>query len=330
MNTMAVPSFRHEAGANLRAENFEMRSSKLQKADICAVVITYHPDATLFERMTHVRSQVGRLIVVDNHSEISEIDQLHKLSSELGAHLILNPHNRGVGAALNQGLAWAAQQSCTWALTLDQDSSVSDDMIATLSAVYEDYPKKERLAILGSNYIDRNSRQAFSHPSKGDGSSWQAVPETITSGSLISVPAYAVIGPFREDFFMDFVDTEYCLRARARRYKIVLTRKTIMRHAIGACTLHNLPWKATGTTNHSAVRRYYMTRNHLVLVRQYIRKEPLWALSTLYSRFKSTILMCLFERDKARKLMFTATGVLDGLLSNFSRDLSESPDRVLF
>jgi len=36
----------------------------------------------------------------------------------------------------------------------------------------------------------------------------------ITSGSLLPLATYADIGPFREEFFIDFVDTDYCFRAR--------------------------------------------------------------------------------------------------------------------
>jgi len=121
---------------------------------------------------------------------------------------------------------------------------------------------------------------------------------------------------------MDCVDLEYCLRARSHGFRIIMTRKPLMDHALGATTMHTLPWKRTGTSNHLPVRRYYMTRNHIVLVREYLRKEPVWAISTLYERLKWTILMCLFEKNKFRKLGFTAMGIFDGILSNFRRNLS--------
>jgi rhamnosyltransferase len=195
-------------------------------------------------------------------------------------------------------------------------------MVSTLASVYEEFPEKENLAIIGSNYKDSNGGNLFISTNRDDQRSWQEVKTVITSGSLLSLAAYSALGPFREEFFMDCVDLEYCLRARSHGFRIIVTRKPLMDHALGATTMHRLPWKRTGTSNHLPVRRYYMTRNLIVLVREYLRKEPVWAMSTLYSRLKSTILICLFEKNKFRKLGFTAIGIIDGLFSNFRRNPS--------
>jgi rhamnosyltransferase len=85
--------------------------------------------------------------------------------------------------------------------------------------------------------------------------------------------------------------------------------------------MHKLPWKSVGASNHSPVRRYYMTRNQLVLAREYLWKEPVWTVSTLYAHLKSTIAVCFLEQDILRKLQYTALGIVDGLRSNFSRQL---------
>ena len=257
---------------------------------------------------------------MDNGSAEDCTRELRKICDSLCLHFIQNPGNRGIAAALNQGVHWAAEQGFQWVLTLDQDSLVADDLVAKLSAVYKSFPEKERIATIGPNYKDANSGQLFLRIN-GEGPIWQEVKTVITSGSLISLAARATIGPFREEFFMDYVDLEYCLRARAHGFKVVLAREPLMQHTIGVATMHKLPWKTTGTSNHSPARRYYMTRNHLVLVREYLRNEPVWAFSTLYSRLKSTVLMCLFEKDRVCKLKYTATGAFDGVLSKFDRKM---------
>ena len=292
------------------------------KIDICSVIVTYHPDAGVPDRIKHLRDQVGKVVVVDNNSGIVELSALKQLSLELGVHLICNNENLGVGAALNQGVRWAAEQGYALILTLDQDTVIANDMVATLGAVYENFPEKQKLAVIGSNYADPNSGRLFWTPSQGNHCAWQEVRTVITSGSLVSAAAYLTIGPFREEFFIDCIDLEYCLRARSRGFKVVLARRPLMKHPIGATTMHSLFWKRTGTSNHLSVRRYYMTRNHVVLVREYLRKEPRWALATLYSRLKSTILMCLFEENRFSKLGYTAMGFLDGLFLNLHRDVS--------
>src|SRR4030095_5315976 len=55
----------------------------------------------------------------------------------------------------------------------------------------------------------------------------------ITSGTLLSLNAYDAIGRFRDDFFIDGIDHEYCLRARAKRYRILLMLAPLLVHSIG-------------------------------------------------------------------------------------------------
>jgi len=291
-----------------------------EKKNTCAVIVTFQPDADFGGRVAQIVRQTGGGVVVDNGSAEDCTRELRKICDSLCLHFIQNPGNRGIAAALNQGVHWAAEQGFQWVLTLDQDSLVADDLVAKLSAVYKSFPEKERIATIGPNYKDANSGQLFLRIN-GEGPIWQEVKTVITSGSLISLAARATIGPFREEFFMDYVDLEYCLRARAHGFKVVLAREPLMQHTIGVATMHKLPWKTTGTSNHSPARRYYMTRNHLVLVREYLRNEPVWAFSTLYSRLKSTVLMCLFEKDRVCKLKYTATGAFDGVLSKFDRKM---------
>lgn len=293
------------------------------KKNTCAIIVTYHPDSGFEDRARRIALQVERALIVDNHSNNDEGALLRHLLGQLNnAELVQNERNLGIAVALNRGARWAVDHGYQWALTLDQDSVVADDIVETLSAVYEHFPEKEKLAIIGSNYRDSNSGRLLFRTDRDDGCSWQEVKTVITSGSLVSLQAYATIGSFREEFFMDCVDLEYCLRSRSRGFRIILARKPLMQHAIGASTMHKLPWKMTGTSNHSTVRRYYMTRNHLALAREYLLREPMWVLSTLYSRLKSTVLMCLFEENRLRKLEYTAIGAFDGLFSNFSRNLS--------
>lgn len=285
--------------------------------------MTFHPDADFGVRVAQIAGQTGDGVVVDNGSGEACARELRHICGSLGLHLVENSSNRGIAAALNQGVHWTAEQGFEWVLTLDQDSLVAGDLVAKLSAVYRGFPEKEKLAIIGSNYKDPNSGRLVLRAGNNGQRSWEERRTIITSGSLISLRAFSAIGPFREEFFIDCVDLEYCLRARAGGFKVVLAREPLMQHTIGAATLHKLPWKTTGTSNHSPARRYYMTRNHLVLVREYLPQEPVWAFSTLYSRLKSTVLMCLFEKDRVCKLKYTAIGAFDGMLSKFDRKVQQ-------
>jgi rhamnosyltransferase len=291
----------------------------LRRERIAAVVVTFHPDELLPDRLERLSRQVASLIVVDNDSGDAAVAMLRGIASRQGAKLRLNPANLGIAAALNIGMGTAIADGYEWALLLDQDTVVGDDIVETLSAVYEAFAEKERLALIGSNHRDPISGELFLRGRSDDHSSWREVKTAITSGSLIPRSSYEAIGPFREEFFIDCVDIEYCLRARALGFKVIMARKPLMQHSIGTVTMHRLPWKSVAASNHSPARRYYMTRNQVVLAREYLWKEPGWAFTTMYSHLKSTTAVCVLEKDVLRKLKYTAIGVLDGLCSNFSR-----------
>jgi len=293
-----------------------MISKKLSMEHICAVVVTYHPDKAFLDRFAAIAQQVGRIVIVDNGSSPMAVEMLNRFSLKSNVQLILNEENLGVATALNQGVRFAKSQGYRWVLTFDQDTVPSDKMVETLLGTYATFDQKEKLAVLGSNYRIEDNGEA--QPSESDERySWIEKKSVITSGSLMSIAAFDVIGPFRTGFFIDHVDTEYCLRARSKGFKIILTRMPIMHHAIGAASTHLLLWKRMGTTNHSSLRRYYNTRNLIVLVREYFFREPIWAFATLYSWAKAIVLVCLFEQERLTKLKAMASGVLHGLSSDF-------------
>jgi len=281
------------------------------KADVCAVVVTYHPDPGFPDRLARVRSQVGGVVVVDNGSSPPAREML-RCAAGPDVELILNDTNLGVAGALNQGVGRARDRFFRWALTLDQDSVVEPFLVQALLEAYNDFPMKEKVAVVGSNYFDEKRGKTL-------------VPEfpaqplcleqttVITSGSLISVDAYGKVGPFRDDFFIDHVDDEYCLRARSRGYKVILCRRPVIRHSIGSAKTARIFGREVWTSNHSAARRYYMMRNFTVLARAYWTTEQAWVALRLLRHAAFMILMVLFEEEKTAKIRNIARGIMDGL-----------------
>jgi rhamnosyltransferase len=286
---------------------------------VCAIIVTYYPDAYLFDRIERVAKQVAQILIVDNGSPSPYKLQIREIADKLQAHLILNSNNRGLACALNAGARWAASHGYRWALTLDQDTTVASDMIATLADVFRSYPSPERLAVIGSNYRHKTKgtllSETMSIPSDFPGWEMTAV---LTSGSLVSLDSFQAVGGFRDDFFIDCVDFEYCLRTRAHGLHVAMSFKPVMEHGIGCLTEHRLLWKKVGTSNHSPVRQYFMTRNTLILAREYLAKEPRWILSYLWAWVKSVLLVCLFEAERVPKIKNILRGCFDGVLGRTS------------
>ena len=74
---------------------------------ICAVIVSYRPDAEIIENISAILEQVGEVVIVDNGSDAAGRDLLGKLSRHPRLSFIYNEENRGVAAALNSGVKHA-------------------------------------------------------------------------------------------------------------------------------------------------------------------------------------------------------------------------------
>jgi rhamnosyltransferase len=293
---------------------------------VCAVVITYHPDDGLPARIDRIYRQVNAVVIVDNGSTDTELQMLRDLAANRAIDLVLNFENLGVARALNIGIQRAAALKYTSVLLLDQDSRVEGDMVATLLAVQASFPDRERLAVIGSGFhditIESNvptgsnvaAASAATENLEQPGGGWVEVETTITSGSLLSLAVYSAVGPFREEFFIDYVDTDFCLRARRKGYQIIKTRKQVMSHAIGSPTQHHLLWAKKWTTNHAPDRRYYIARNNTVMLREYGNyRSAGWALKSFRRSLRQCKRIALYENMKLEKIAAVIHGWWDGI-----------------
>jgi rhamnosyltransferase len=289
------------------------RTPELRR-EVCAVFVTYHPTDAFTECLDRVSRQVSSVVIVDNGSTEAELRMLGGLIRGAGMELIANSENLGIARALNIGVARAVERGFAWALLLDQDSLAAEDMVETLLCIYADFPDPERLAVVGSNFFDPDGpvHQTVAGALHGEG--WEEAESVITSGSLLPLAAYALIGPFREELFIDYVDTDYSLRARAMGFRVITSRKQLMSHAIGAPVLHQWLWLKKWTTNHSADRRYYIARNDTVMLREYGNyRAGMWAVKSFFRRMRQFKRIMLYEKKKGSKMLAVAEGWWDGV-----------------
>lgn len=281
-----------------------------KKTNVCAVIVTYHPDDGLAERVAEVVSQVDRAVLVDN---ASEPNALSRGRSHQAISVIDNKANIGIAAALNQGVRWAKEQGYQWVLTLDQDTVLAQGVVDTFAGVYEAASATRKVGIIGANYVDKVTGATLVPEESPDDKPFADVVTAITSGTLLSVEAFDEIGPFREEFFIDHVDDEYCLRARQMGYDVILTRRPLMNHTSGSPRYHHFLGKRLITPHLPASRRYYRTRNQVVLTREYWHRERAWVKLAFSVRWREVVLVWLFEKDKLAKTSKTIRGIFDGL-----------------
>lgn len=297
----------------------DLKPTEPTKSNTCCVVVTHHPDKAFSSRVQAIAGQVDALVMVDNGSDDEEVLALVALTASPNVHLIRNQDNLGVAAALNQGMKWADERGYRWLLALDQDSLVCEYMVEELIRVYRSCSTERRVAVIGSNFMDRDVGQPLiSTPDAGPGE-WIDAKAVITAGSLISIEAAERIGPFRDEFFIDQVDFEYCLRARAKQLSVVISSRPLMEHGISVPRECRLLGKRFFAPNTPPERHYYATRNQLALVREYAFREPAWVFASVRARLKEVLLMLFCERDRFAKALMIARGCADAVLTRMGR-----------
>lgn len=297
-----------------------MKMMTPSKENVCAIIVTYNPDDAFWNRVAIILSQVDSVVIVDNNSSRGLLD-ICEGSLLPNCFIIQNAENAGVARALNQGFQWAMDRGYAWGVTFDQDTLASESLLSTFNEIYENIENKDKIGIIGANFLDGLGR-ILEKPRLDQNNIYFEIDCVITSGSLMPVAVYNEVGTFRDDYFIDFVDIEYCLRVLSKGYHVYISRDPLITHRIGDGTTHSMLNIAnTGTSNHSATRRYYMARNLVAMSREYLLRYPSVIFQILYKQFKTIILMLLLEDNKLNKMMFILRGIIDGLNNNLGRKL---------
>jgi rhamnosyltransferase len=283
---------------------------------VCAVIVTYHPTEEMMKNLPSVSKQVDRVVIVDNGSNANELQPLRAGCQDARFHLIENGKNLGIAEALNQGVRWARSEGYSWILFFDQDSKITPGFVEQMFATWQSHPQRERLGSIHPRYV---------HPDTGVEPMVRRAPDggpviSLTSGALMPSWIFDKIGLFASEYFMDMVDYEYSFRIRAYGYLIADSRQAVLFHAAGDTRRTRLLGFSFNPTHHSATRRYYMSRNRIVLYKKYFSRLPRWVLQSIYHDFfRETIKCFIGENDRARKFRNFMLGTWDGLIGRMGK-----------
>ena len=285
---------------------------------VCAVIVTFRPSSEVLANLARARPQFQELVVVDNGSPPEALVALTAASAEFDFTLIANSANVGLAAALNIGVEKAIARKSRWVALFDQDSTITDGFVPTMLREYESNPLREKIAIVTPIHLERETGQWERPMFAEDGSPLVA----ITSGSLMPVEVFDRCGWFEEDLIIDRVDDEYCLRARSLGYTIALCRDATLHHSVGSPKMHSfLGLRQVKTTQHSAARYYYLTRNRIVMAKRYWRQYPRWSYLSVRSVFRDLVVNFVVEEERWPKLGKTLRGIVDGLLGRMGMNV---------
>jgi rhamnosyltransferase len=310
----------------------------------CVVVVTYFPDKPCLRNLEKLSARCDRLFIVDNTASYDDsfFSRLKNVS------LIKVVKNIGLAAALNKGINLAGQSGFENIFLFDQDSRQPDDFFQKMLAFKADADVlRSDFAFYVPDFFDRNSetyatfptvkRFTMKHRKCRDLTpiGLDAAVIAVTSGTLMNYSVYKKLGPFREDYFIDFIDNEYCLRAYKLGYKVAVNCGVVLDHSIGKRSKRRF-WGVTLKPNfHSPLRRYYIARNGVRTALEFGCSRPVY-LALIFARLCHEVLSILFAEDeKARKIMAMTYGLLHGFTARMGPcalgsllDEEKSPRRV--
>ncbi len=280
---------------------------------ICAIITTYNPDPCLRECVNQVLSQVGEIVIVDDGASEENIEVLKQWFGSLSKVTLWHQKtNAGIAAALNTGVKIAKEKGYTWLLTLDDDSIPDSDMVMRLCKHLAQIEEPQTVGLIGMTRSDNYCRTTLSNQ-RHFSPLYLDKRGIITSGSLFSLQTYSAIGPFREEFFIDSVDYDYCMRVRARGLRVIQVQEHGFTHSLGQKERFQMGGYVVETASHSPIRLYYDFRNSTILAMEYFLKDPLFACATAVSQFKTILRCVLFQENKKAKLSAMMKGYMDAI-----------------
>jgi rhamnosyltransferase len=304
-----------------------MRDVLDRPAVIYAVIVSYRPDlGKLVGLLEALAPQVQGVVVVDNGSSETVVAWLHGRRLPLPLRVLPLGENLGIARAQNDGIRVAREAGADHVILFDQDSVPASGMVAQLlTASQRQAARGIKVAGVGPNYLD--SRQDNPPPFiKVSGlrvhrqlcTSPDAVVEVdylIASGCLIPMSTIDEVGGMRDDFFIDYVDIEWGLRAKTLGFQTFGVCGAMMAHDLG-----DEPIEFFGKRYplHSPLRHYYHFRNAVWMYRR--GWLPIqWRLVDGWRLLLKLGFYTLFAKPRLQHLKMMTKGVVHGLIGRMGR-----------
>lgn len=266
------------------------------------VVVVYNPDIAVIDNIKTYINELNYLYVVDN-SEIINHSFIEQIKHLCNLKYINNNGNQGIANALNVGAQKATEEDAVWLLTMDQDSKFEKGQFSKLI----DYVKSLDDKTTGLVSPFHKTKISVEPRTEVD-----EVLTTMTSGNIISLYAWKAINGFDEDYFIDAVDWDYCLRLTSSNFKVLRLNTVHLEHNLGNATQHTSPTgKQITALNYNKIRRYYITRNKLMIIAKYWKSYPKFSRGVVKSLFRDLRHILLYENQKIPKLKSMFKGGFD-------------------
>jgi rhamnosyltransferase len=279
-----------------------------QKHMLAGCIILYNPDTAICSNMETYLPFLDVLYIIDNTETANQV--LIKTIKDLSPKIIYQQQetNIGIASALNVAANLAVNAGYKSLLSMDQDSFfLNGEFFDTWRGEIENDSK---VGITAASYT-----LGYDRWQKEYSVNYNEIHYAVTSGNVINLYAWKHVEGFEDKLFIDEVDHDYCLKLSKYGYKILTSKKILMRHMVGE--FHQ---KKTGKfILHSPLRYYYMARNVLYVCKKYCFDDFNFAAGRFYYLLKMLAKIILRYPDKANYLKYFFAGVADFLGSKYGK-----------
>lgn len=278
--------------------NLKMKGRKFSMK-MAGVVTLYNPDTDIINNIMSYLDDIDRLYVIDNSDNSNE----EGLPRSKKIIYIPNYENLGVATTLNMASKRAIEEGYKWLLTMDQDSKFKKGDVKKMLLYLSENDCNDVGLITPWHVINTGvvkPKEKIDHPF-----------EVMTSGNIINLDAYQKVGGFKDWYFIDDIDIEYCMNLNVHGYHIDRLNYVELVHDLGDIEVKRFLGKNFVCSNHNYIRRYYMVRNTFYLNQEYHEKFPEYC-SFLKRGLRGQLQnIVLFEKHKLKKVRNMIRGYRD-------------------
>ena len=294
---------------------------KYSVKNIASVIVTYKPDPNKFSKaLKSQKLNFDKILIINNSPEFS-LDSFK--SSQVT--IINNPDNIGLAAALNIGALEAKKIGFKMVALFDQDTELPSNFSQKMLHYINNHPEDKPIAVYSPVYHNQVNNETAMHINfkpfrliRADVSEAEdyAYPYyVITSGSMIPIKVLDNVGLMREELFIDFVDIEWCLRARKKGYEILAINHVLINHHLGDYAVHFMGHRYP---IHSPLRIYYYFRNAIYLYR--LREiEHNWRIVDAVRNLFRFLFYMLLVKNRLTYLKYIIKGYYHGYIKKMGK-----------
>ena len=289
--------------------------------NIVSIIIFFNYETTSFNKTFSAhKKNFKNIIIVNNRKNVSL-----KMFEGKNIIIINNEENVGLAKALNIGIIHAKKMNFDFVALFDQDTILPEGFNKEMCKKITNHANKNKVAVFSPVYFNKITNQYGSlinfkflrllrdKPSKGEGQFFSQY--VITSGSYIPLKVIDDVGLMDEELFIDFIDIEWCLRAKRKGYLISSFQNIIVEHFLGDSKVRLL---GTNFPIHSPLRMYYFFRNSIYL---YSNKEIdlNWRVVDATRSIFRFVFYMLFVSNRITYLKYILKGLHHGFIKKMGK-----------